>query len=48
MPDMLQKLCTVAEKEHDDQLGLRVAVEPGGCHGYVYKLELTSDYEEDD
>ncbi|WFD19726.1 hypothetical protein MCAP1_001962 [Malassezia caprae] len=44
----IEKLRTVAEKEQDNQLGLRVAVEPGGCHGYVYKLELTSDYEEDD
>ncbi|WFD23352.1 [4Fe-4S] proteins maturation [Malassezia equina] len=44
----IQKLRTVAQKENDERLGLRVGVEPGGCHGYVYKLELTSDYEEDD
>lgn len=44
----IQKLRTVAQKENDERLGLRVAVEPGGCHGYVYKLELTSHYEEDD
>lgn len=44
----IAKLRGVAENEHNERLGLRVAVEPGGCHGYVYKLDLTSDYEEDD
>jgi len=41
-------LRTLSEHEGDPKLGLRVIVEPGGCHGYVYKLELSSDYEEDD
>lgn len=39
---------TLSEHERDPKLGLRVIVEPGGCHGYVYKLELSSEYEEDD
>ncbi|KAL4400591.1 [4Fe-4S] proteins maturation [Malassezia pachydermatis] len=46
--EAIDKLRSVAEKENDPKLGLRVAVEPGGCHGYVYKLELSSEYEEDD
>ncbi|KAE8211175.1 hypothetical protein CF327_g5049 [Tilletia walkeri] len=30
------------------QLALRLAVEPGGCHGYQYKIELTEEAEDDD
>ena len=44
----IQKLRSIAEKECDPKLGLRVIVEPGGCHGYVYKMELTNEYESDD
>ena len=44
----IQKLRSIAEKECDPKLGLRVIVEPGGCHGYVYKMEITSEYESDD
>ncbi|KAI9208912.1 uncharacterized protein BJ171DRAFT_487652 [Polychytrium aggregatum] len=29
-------------------LALRVAVDPGGCHGYQYKMELTDQFEESD
>lgn len=39
---------SVSEMENDSKLGLRVIVEPGGCHGYVYKLELTNEYGPDD
>jgi iron-sulfur cluster assembly 2 len=35
-------------REKDQDIGLRVAVESGGCHGYQYKMELTSKYEPDD
>jgi len=36
------------EKASVGQLALRLAVEPGGCHGYQYKIELTEEPEEDD
>lgn len=38
----------VADREKNSQLALRIGVEPGGCHGYQYKMELTEDVEEDD
>lgn len=41
-------LSKVATKEKNDNLALRVAVEPGGCHGYQYKMELTDEVEDDD
>ena len=43
-----QKLKSVADAENDPELALRVIVEPGGCHGYVYKLDLTNKVEKDD
>ncbi|PWN49891.1 hypothetical protein IE53DRAFT_387852 [Violaceomyces palustris] len=44
----VEQLRKVAEKEKNPDLSLRIAVEPGGCHGYQYKLELTEEAEEDD
>lgn len=44
-------LSRVAQRESNDRLGLRVMVEPGGCHGYQYKMDLmdaVADIEEDD
>ncbi|BGP29220.1 [4Fe-4S] proteins maturation [Rhodotorula toruloides] len=32
----------------DDKLALRLAVESGGCHGYQYKMQVTSKREDDD
>ncbi|BGP22020.1 iron-sulfur cluster assembly accessory protein Isa2 [Rhodotorula toruloides] len=32
----------------DDKLVLRLAVESGGCHGYQYKMQVTSKREDDD
>lgn len=29
-------------RDKDPDVALRVAVESGGCHGYQYKIELTS------
>ena len=44
----IKKLASVAQSEHNPDLALRVAVEPGGCHGYQYKLEMTTEQDEDD
>ncbi|PKI85103.1 hypothetical protein MVES_000778 [Malassezia vespertilionis] len=44
----VQKILSVSEAENDSEIALRIIVEPGGCHGYVYHLEITSGYEEDD
>nr|CDI55943.1 conserved hypothetical protein [Melanopsichium pennsylvanicum 4] len=44
----INQLKKVAERERNPSLALRVAVEPGGCHGYQYKMEITEDIEEDD
>ena len=42
------QLQKVAEREKTELLALRVAVEPGGCHGYQYKMEITEEVEDDD
>lgn len=34
--------------EGDDQLGLRVAVRPGGCSGFAYEMFFDSDVAADD
>lgn len=47
-PSGKQQLTKVANREQNDNLALRVSVEPGGCHGYQYKMELTEDIEDDD
>ncbi|SPO31202.1 related to ISA1 - mitochondrial matrix protein involved in biogenesis of the iron-sulfur cluster of Fe/S proteins [Ustilago trichophora] len=44
----ISQLQKVAERENNPSLALRVAVEPGGCHGYQYKMELTEEIEDDD
>lgn len=43
-----QKLSDISKLENDPTVSLRVAVESGGCHGYQYKLELTSNQAPDD
>ncbi|EST08279.2 FeS cluster biogenesis [Kalmanozyma brasiliensis GHG001] len=42
------QLQKVAKRENSSPLALRVAVEPGGCHGYQYKMEITEEVEDDD
>jgi hypothetical protein len=44
----IAQLRKVAERENSSSLALRVAVEPGGCHGYQYKMEITEEVEDDD
>ena len=43
-----QRLRLISTKENDPNIALRVAVESGGCHGYQYKMELTSTTQPDD
>lgn len=44
----ISQLQTVAKRENNPNLALRIAVEPGGCHGYQYKMEITEELEDDD
>ncbi|WFD00433.1 [4Fe-4S] proteins maturation [Malassezia yamatoensis] len=44
----VNKIRTVAESDNDPNVALRIVVEPGGCHGYMYKLEITNQYDTDD
>ncbi|KIO33341.1 hypothetical protein M407DRAFT_65655 [Tulasnella calospora MUT 4182] len=37
-----EQLRNIAMRDKDPDVALRVAVESGGCHGYQYKIELTS------
>ncbi|CAE6430203.1 unnamed protein product [Rhizoctonia solani] len=37
-----EQLRNISVRDQDDDVSLRVLVESGGCHGYQYKLELTS------
>ncbi|KAK0535012.1 [4Fe-4S] proteins maturation [Tilletia horrida] len=49
--ERLQRIAAQEAQQHAGQVGelaLRLAVEPGGCHGYQYKIELTEEAEEDD
>ncbi|KAG8918398.1 [4Fe-4S] proteins maturation, partial [Tulasnella sp. 418] len=36
------QLRSISVRENDPNVALRLIVESGGCHGYQYKLELTS------
>ncbi|MDE0189532.1 MAG: iron-sulfur cluster insertion protein ErpA [bacterium] len=42
------KVKTLLSSEEDDDLGLRVAVRPGGCSGFSYEMFFDSDVEEED
>ncbi|KAI0052072.1 hypothetical protein FA95DRAFT_1580193 [Auriscalpium vulgare] len=43
-----QQLRTVASREGNSESALRISVESGGCHGYQYKMELTTHREPED
>ncbi|KAH9913507.1 uncharacterized protein B0H18DRAFT_1048215 [Fomitopsis serialis] len=43
-----EQLRSLANREHNPNAALRIAVESGGCHGYQYKLELAKKRQEDD
>lgn len=42
------KVKSLLATEGDDDLGLRVAVRPGGCSGFSYEMFFDSDVEEED
>ncbi|KAK4049675.1 [4Fe-4S] proteins maturation [Microbotryomycetes sp. JL201] len=44
----VKQLLKAQEKASDSSLALRVLVESGGCHGYQYKMQMTSQREPDD
>ncbi|KAL8293552.1 hypothetical protein RQP46_000253 [Phenoliferia psychrophenolica] len=46
-PAMAQ-IARAQKKANDQNLALRVSVESGGCHGYQYKMEVTSHRQPDD
>ncbi|KAG9086286.1 [4Fe-4S] proteins maturation [Ceratobasidium sp. 392] len=43
-----EQLRNISVRENDEDIALRVLVESGGCHGYQYKMELTSDRQPSD
>ncbi|KJA20015.1 hypothetical protein HYPSUDRAFT_189184 [Hypholoma sublateritium FD-334 SS-4] len=43
-----EQLMKIAGREKNADVGLRVAVESGGCHGYQYKMELARSRAPDD
>ncbi|MDE0231423.1 MAG: iron-sulfur cluster insertion protein ErpA [bacterium] len=42
------KIKALLASEEDDDLGLRVAVRPGGCSGFSYEMFFDSDIEDED
>ncbi|KAG8756370.1 [4Fe-4S] proteins maturation [Ceratobasidium sp. 428] len=43
-----EQLRNISMRENDENIALRVMVESGGCHGYQYKMELTSERQPSD
>jgi iron-sulfur cluster assembly protein/iron-sulfur cluster insertion protein len=46
--EAVTKLAELLATEGDDQLGLRVAVRPGGCSGFSYEMFFDADTAPDD
>ncbi|KAI8869301.1 iron-sulfur cluster assembly accessory protein [Ramicandelaber brevisporus] len=42
------RLAALAKDDSDPNLALRIIVESGGCHGFQYRFELTSERSSDD
>ena len=42
------KVKSLLASEGDDELGLRVAVRPGGCSGFSYEMFFDADVEDED
>ena len=42
------KVKSLLSSEGDDDLGLRVAVRPGGCSGFSYEMFFDADVEDED
>lgn len=42
------KVKSLLDTEGDDDLGLRVAVRPGGCSGFSYEMFFDADVEDED
>jgi len=47
-PRCTQQLKVIRERDRNPDLKLRVYVKGGGCSGFEYKLELTTDVEPED
>ncbi|TCD66670.1 [4Fe-4S] proteins maturation [Steccherinum ochraceum] len=43
-----EQLKTIADKQHNPDVGLRIRVDSGGCHGYQYAIELAKGKQADD
>ncbi|KLO05365.1 hypothetical protein SCHPADRAFT_1002946 [Schizopora paradoxa] len=43
-----QQLQAISGRDNNPNTALRIVVESGGCHGYQYRMELTSKRELDD
>ncbi|KAG8737347.1 [4Fe-4S] proteins maturation [Ceratobasidium sp. 428] len=46
--DAAAELRNISMRENDENIALRVLLESGGCHGYQYKMELTSERQPSD
>ncbi|KAI0318917.1 hypothetical protein OF83DRAFT_1024579, partial [Amylostereum chailletii] len=38
-----EQLRSISRRKEDPSAALRISVESGGCHGYQYKMELTTE-----
>lgn len=44
----VKQLMKIADREKNADVGLRISVESGGCHGYQYKMHLATSRSPDD